>query len=142
MGPIRTPPPCGILYILCLFQYLSQELDYSLYPSVGYPPLFLPYSPVRYLGVRVPALLSIPSLQISTFANSLPSFQTMNRRARHPRSVAMDRYITPSQVMFPWSLAYKAFQTEVVRYGLKIVISALTRSNDIASWSSWIYSQS
>ena len=131
MGSIQTPPPCGILYILCLFQYLLQELDYSLYPSVGYPPLFLPYSPVRYVGVRMPALLSIPSLQISTFANSLPSFQTMNRRARFCHSVAMDRYLSLPRVMFPWSLGYETFQTEAVRFGLKTAISALTRSIDI-----------
>ena len=55
----------------------------------------------------------------------------MNRRARHRHSVAMDRYLSPPWEMFPWSLAYEAFQSEVVRFGLKIVISALTRSNDI-----------
>ena len=76
-----------------------------------------------------PALLSNPSLLASSFANFLPSFQTMNRQARHCHSVAMNRYLNPPRVMFPWSLAYKAYQTEVVRFGLEIVISALTRSN-------------
>ena len=60
------------------------------------------------------------------------SFQTMNRRARHRHSVAMDCYINPPRVMFPWTLAYEAYQTEVVRFSLKeVVICPLTRSDDL-----------
>ena len=55
----------------------------------------------------------------------------MNRRVRPRHSVAMDRYLSPPREIFPWSLTYQAFQSEVVRFGLKIVLSALTRLNNI-----------
>jgi hypothetical protein len=55
----------------------------------------------------------------------------MNRQARFRHSVAMDRYVAPPRVICPWTLGYEAFQTEALRFGLKIAISALTRSKDI-----------
>ena len=43
----------------------------------------------------------------------------------------MDCYLNPPRVMSPWFLAYKTYQTEVVRFSLKIFISALTCSDNI-----------
>ena len=61
----------------------------------------------------------------------MPSFYAMNTRARRCQPVAMDRYGNAPWVMFPWTLAYKEYQTEVVHFVLKMVICPLTRSDNL-----------